>query len=359
MGSNPRSQPHELEHILELAEPKLIITSRDALPTVLDVSAGRGMSPSQVCLVDEFAIDHVMQLMLLGPLLYSATNVSLPSYGCSGSYLNFANLLIYGEDDWVTFNDEATAKATPAAMFATSGTGGLPKAAYLSHRAVISQHLSINYFVPYRVTRLMSLPMFHLFGALFTHIFPVRYGQPLYILPRFEPAQFLSAIHQYQITETYMVPAMIHVLNRSSLPVTELAGSLRYVAVAGAPIDGLSMQQFQGMLHAEAKAAQLWGMTETGIAFQTRYGEPGDGGSIGKRLAGYDVCLVGGDGNPVLSDNCPGELYLRGPGLLIGYKGRDDALDQHGWFPTGDIAFVRNGSYYIVGRTKELIKVRG
>ena len=359
MGSNPRSQPHELEHILGLAEPRLIITSREALPIVLDAGAGRGMSPSQVCLVDEFAFYHVMQLMVLGPLLYSATNISLPSYGCPGSYLDFANLLIYGEDDWVTFSDEAAAKTTPAAIFPTSGTGGLPKAAYLSHRAMISQHLSISYHVPYRVTRLMSLSMFHLFGALWTHIFPIRYGQPLYILPRFEPSQFLAAIHQYQITETYMVPAMIHVFNRSSLPIEELAGSLRYVGIAGAPIDGPSMQQFQGMLHARAQASQLWGMTETGVAFQTRYGKPGDAGSIGRLLPGYDVRLLGGDGNLVFSDDCPGEVYVRGPGLLTGYKGRDDALDRHGWFQTGDIAYVSNGQYFIVGRTKELIKVRG
>lgn len=359
MGSNPRSQPHELDHLLGLADPKLIITSRDALPTVLDVSAGRGMSASQVCLVDEFATDHIMQLMMLGPLLYSATNISLPSYGCSGSYLNFANLLIYGEDSWVTFNDEALAKATPAAMFPTSGTGGLPKAAYLSHHAVISQHLSINYAPPYKVTRLMSLPMFHLFGALWTHIFPVRYGQPLYIMRRFEPTQFLAAIHQYQVTETYMVPAMIHLLNRSSMPVAEFLGSLRYVGVAGAPIDGPSMQQFEGKLHAHAKASQLWGMTETGVAFQTRYGELGDAGSIGSLLPGYDVCIIGVDGDPVFYDNCPGSLYVRGPGLLTGYKGRNDALDRHGWFDTGDVAYVSNGLYYIVGRTKELIKVRG
>lgn len=359
MGSNPRSQPHELDHLLGLAEPKLIITSRDALPTVLDVSGGRGMSPSQVCLVDEFATDHLMQLMLLGPLLYSATNVSLLSYGGSGSYLNFANLLMYGEDDWVTFNDEAIAKATPAAMFPTSGTGGLPKAAYLSHHAVVSQHLSINYEPPYRVTRLMSLPMFHLFGALWTHIFPIRYGQPLFILRRFEPTQFLMAIDHYQISETYMVPAMIHLLNRTSLPVAALSRSLRYVGVAGAPIDGPSMQQFQGMLHSKAKASQLWGMTETGVAFQTRYGERGDFGSIGRLLPGYEVCLVGVDGKRIIGDNCPGELYVRSPAILSGYKGRDDALDRQGWFQTGDIAYVSNGLYYIVGRTKELIKVRG
>ncbi|KAL3495150.1 hypothetical protein BJX62DRAFT_196181 [Aspergillus germanicus] len=352
MGSNARSQPQELEHLLTLAEPKLIITNREALPTVLNVSTNKGMLSSQVCLLDESAPDHIAQLLGAGP----APNLS----DCGDeSYLNFTNLLGYGENDWITFNDEMIAKSTPAAMFSTSGTGGLPKAAVLSHHAIVSQHLTIQYDVPYAVTRLISLPMFHLFGALWTHIFPVRYGQPLFVLPRFEITQFVAAVFQYQISETYMVPAMIHAFNRSTLPVSDYLSSLRYVGVAGAPIDGASMQQFRELLHLDAYASQLWGMTEVGVVFQNRYGELGNAGSIGSLLPGYEVRLVGADGNLVIGDNKPGELYVRGSGLLTCYRGREDAKDSQGWFRTGDVAYVNNGLYFIVGRTKELIKVRG
>ncbi|KAB8073942.1 hypothetical protein BDV29DRAFT_131233 [Aspergillus leporis] len=359
MGSNARSQPQELEHILQLGNPKLIITSPDALPTVLNVSADRGMLPSQVFLVDESATSHLAQLFLSGPLAYAAAIAPYLPHSGDGSHLNFAHLLGYGEIDWVSFNDETIAKSTPAAMFSTSGTGGLPKAAMLSHHAIVSHHHSIHYDVPYKVSRLMSLPMFHLFGALWTHIFPIRYGQPLFILPRFDIAQYVAAVYQYQITETYMVPAMIHAFNRCAFPVTDYLPSLRYVGVAGAPIDGASMQQFQELLHVDANASQLWGMTEVGVVFQNRYGEPGHAGSIGRLVPGYEVRLVGQDGNLVLDDNKPGELYVRGSGLLIGYKGQEDAKDMQGWFRTGDVAYVNNGLYYIVGRTKELIKVRG
>ncbi|KAE8392228.1 hypothetical protein BDV23DRAFT_151845 [Aspergillus alliaceus] len=359
MGSNARSQPQELEHILELGNPKLIITSRDGLSTALKVAADRGMLPNQLCLVDESATSHLVQLLLLGPLAFAAAISPYLSNSGDGCYLNFAHLLGYGESHWLSFNDEAVAKSTPAAMFSTSGTGGLPKAAMLSHHAVVSHHLSIHYDVPYEVTRLMSLPMFHLFGALWTHIFPIRYGQPLFILSRFDIAQFVATAYQYQITETYMVPAMIHAFNHCAFPVADYLQSLRYVGVAGAPIDGASMQQFQELLHVDAQASQLWGMTEVGVVFQNRYGEPGNGGSIGRLVPGYEVRLVGQDGNLVLDDNKPGELYVRGNGLLIGYKGRDDAKDTQGWFRTGDVAYVNNGLHYIVGRTKELIKVRG
>ncbi|RAK99462.1 adenylate-forming enzyme AfeA [Aspergillus ibericus CBS 121593] len=359
MGSNARSQPQELEHILQLAEPKLIITSRDALPTVLSVSADRGILPSQVCLLDESAGDHVAQHLLASPMAYAGAGAPyLPSSG-DGSFINFAQLLAYGENDWVAFNDEHIAKSTPAAMFSTSGTGGLPKAAFMSHHAMVSHHLSIHYDVPYEVTRLMSLPMFHMFGALWTHLFPIRYGQPLFVLSRFELTQFVAAVYQYRITETYMVPAMIHTFNRSALPVADYLSSLRYVGVAGAPIDAAAMQRFGELLPLHASASQLWGMTEVGVVFQNRYGEQANAGSIGRLLAGYEVRLVGQDGNLILGENRPGELYVRGGGLLSGYKGRSDAKDEQGWFRTGDVAYVSGGVYYIYGRTKELIKVRG
>ncbi|KAE8148971.1 hypothetical protein BDV25DRAFT_157237 [Aspergillus avenaceus] len=359
MGSNSRSQPQELEHILQLAKPKLIITCREALTQVLNASASRGMLASQVCLVDESAPAHVAQLLLSGPLAYATAIAPYLPHGGDGYLLNFAHLLGYGESDWISFNNEVIAKSTPAAMFSTSGTGGLPKAAVLSHHAMISHHLSIYYDVPYEVSRLMSLPMFHLFGALWTHIFPIRYGQPLFILPRFDIAQYMMAVYQYQITEAYMVPAMIHSFNRCALPVADYFSSLRYVGVAGAPIDGPSLQHFGSLLNADAQASQIWGMTEVGVVFQNRYGDPGNAGSIGRLVPGYEVRLLGQDGNAVLDQNKPGELYVRGSGLLLGYKGRDDAKDEQGWFRTGDVAYVNNGLYYIVGRTKELIKVRG
>ncbi|OJJ81419.1 adenylate-forming enzyme AfeA [Aspergillus glaucus CBS 516.65] len=357
MGSNPRSQPAELEHLLELSEPKLIITSPDALGSVLRASTGRGMLPSQVCLLDTSAPQYVTQLLQSGSLAYpGAIESLLPE---QGYHRNFAHLLGYGENDWVTFNDEAIAKSTPAALYSTSGTGGLPKAAILSHHAIVSQHLAIAYDVPYNATRLLSLPFFHLFGSLWAHIFTVRYGQPLFVLPRFELTQFVAAVHQYQITETYMVPAMIHVFNQSALPLSHLLSSLRYVGVAGAPIDAASMQLFQSQLHPYATAGQLWGMTEAGVVFQCRYGDRVDHGSIGPSLPGYEVRLVSADGYIVTEDGQDGELFIRGAGVLTCYKGRDDAKDANGWFRTGDVASIQNGRFYIKGRTKELIKVRG
>ncbi|KAL1968640.1 hypothetical protein VTN77DRAFT_1466 [Rasamsonia byssochlamydoides] len=357
MGTNPRSQPHELEHLLQLAEPKWIITSPDGLPMLREVGTTlKGLS-SQICILDAYAIARLSQFLLsTQSTTYGSTDQTEEQTGV----LNFASLLDHGESDWIRFDDKATAETTPAAMFTTSGTGGLPKAAILSHHAMVTHHLSIQYPVPYDVTRLMSLPMFHLFGALWSHIFPVRYGQPLYVLPRFEIDQYVRTIYLYRITETYMVPAMVQALNRcSSLALSEYLISLRYIGVAGAALDAVSAKRFQDKLHPDAQISQLWGMTEVGVAFQIRYGERDDTASIGRLTPNYEIKLLDSNGGIVTADNQPGELYVRGPGTLIGYRGMPPAKDEDGWFRTGDIMCVRQGKFYIVGRAKELIKVRG
>ncbi|PGH06318.1 hypothetical protein AJ79_06561 [Helicocarpus griseus UAMH5409] len=357
MGTNPRCQTYELQHLLQQVQPKVIVTSPDGLATVQKAVITKA---SQVCVLDDFSVVKLSKLLVSRPTTPAESITQNNKF--EGDVVKFSSLLDHGECDWVRFDNQYLAESTPAAMFTTSGTGGLPKAAILSHHAIVMHHLSIHYEVPYDVTRLMSLPMFHLFGALWTHIFPIRYGQPLYVLPRFDLEQFVQCVYIYRITETYMVPAMVQALNRySSLSLNEFLTSLRYVGVAGESIDGASIERFQAKLHAEAQMSQLWGMTEIGVGLQTRYGVHNDPASIGRLLPNSEVKLVDNDGNTITHDDKVGELHIRGPGTLIGYKGMtsETAKDEDGWFRTGDIMCTRNGNFYIVGRAKELIKVNG
>jgi acyl-CoA synthetase (AMP-forming)/AMP-acid ligase II len=54
-----------------------------------------------------------------------------------------------------------------------------------------------------------------------------------------------------------------------------------------------------------------------------------------------------------------GEIHVRSPGLMQGYYRAPDltraAIDEQGWFNTGDLARMRDGALWIVGRSKELI----
>lgn len=60
---------------------------------------------------------------------------------------SWKQLLEFGEEDWVRFNNLKTAQETTAARLFSSGTTGLPKAVTITHYNLIGQHeltLGIN-----------------------------------------------------------------------------------------------------------------------------------------------------------------------------------------------------------------------
>ena len=271
---------------------------------------------------------------------------------------SLCDLLEHGESDWIRFQDEDFAKNAPAAIYSTSGTSGLPKAAILSHYSLVCHHLSAAPNPPYQIRRLLTLPFFHIFAAIFTHILPVRHGQSLYILPRFHLDQYVDCIEQFEITDTLMAPPMVHALNRSSRSIRSLLQTIRYIGVGGAPIDAAAMQELQDTLHPAATLSQVWGATEIGAATLHHYPEQGNLGSIGRPLPGFEMRLLNTLGEIIQEDYVSGELQVRYPGTMTGYKDQIP-FEPGSWYSTGDIMSRIDGRYVVVGRSKELIKVNG
>jgi long-subunit acyl-CoA synthetase (AMP-forming) len=90
------------------------------------------------------------------------------------------------------------------------------------------------------------------------------------------------------------------------------------------------------------------------------------GGSIGRLLPNLEARLMldgkGGDSNDA-EEGQPGELWVRGPSIMKGYRNNavatEDSITRDGWFKTGDIAIRDAEGYFaIVDRRKELIKYK-
>ncbi|RAL10593.1 acetyl-CoA synthetase-like protein [Aspergillus homomorphus CBS 101889] len=358
IGAGPDSPAHELDNVVQAGEPKLILTSSATLQRVLEVATGRSIPANQICVISEETILSFLQSP--DTLTIPTTTTETPT-----ELIPLTTLLTHGTSPWTTLTAEE-ADATPASMFCTSGTSGLPKAAILSHRNMITHHSSSHYAPSYAATRrLIAIPVHHLYGAVWTHIFPIRYGSPVYLLPRFEIHAFLQATHRYQITNTYLVPAMVHILNQAPahLDLPHHLASVRYMLVSAAPIDVPALETLQASLpHPEALVTQNWGMTETGLVFLSPYTDKThDKASIGRvRGEGVEVQLVeSSSGSIIAEDDRAGEMWIRGPGIFMEYKRMPSDKEPGGWFRTGDMVFRRRGLYYLVGRVKEIIKVRG
>jgi len=115
-----------------------------------------------------------------------------------------------------------------------------------------------------------------------------------------------------------------------------------------------------------APLLELWGMTELGGAGTSNCSYmPNVHGSIGFALPGAEARVAAlGDPGITMPDGEPGELMIRGPLVMLGYYGNDQAtraaIEPDGWMHTGDIATRDDeGHYFIVDRRKDLIITGG
>ncbi len=82
----------------------------------------------------------------------------------------------------------------------------------------------------------------------------------------------------------------------------------------------------------------------------------------GPPLPGHELEARDEDGRP-LAERRVGRLFARGPSLMQGYLGDEDAtrtvLSDDGWLDTGDLGYLLDGEVVVTGRAKDLVIVNG
>jgi malonyl-CoA/methylmalonyl-CoA synthetase len=104
-------------------------------------------------------------------------------------------------------------------------------------------------------------------------------------------------------------------------------------------------------------------MTEIGMALSNPYRGERRPGAVGIPLPGVEVRLRAESGATVTSEDEPGEIQVRGPGVFRAYWNRPAESAESfedGWFKTGDMAVLERGYYRIMGRLSvDIIKSGG
>jgi long-chain acyl-CoA synthetase len=247
----------------------------------------------------------------------------------------------------------------------TSGTTGHPKGAMQSHRAVFLNTAAV-FAVQTRTDRdvmLSALPLPHVYGnVVMNGTFMV--GGTLVMMERFDAALALAEIQRHRATVFDGVPTMYAMmLADPALPGTDLS-SLRMCAVGGQTMPVAKMQEWEGV--SGAPLLELWGMTELGgVGTSNCSYMPNVHGSIGFALPGVEARVAAlADPGVTVPDGEPGELMVRGPMVMLGYYGNEqatkDAIEPDGWLHTGDMATRDDeGHFFIVDRRKDLIITGG
>ena len=257
----------------------------------------------------------------------------------------------------------------------SSGTTGIAKGVKLSHSNLVANVLQCNPVLDVeRDDRVLALlPFFHIYGMTVLLNIALRKRARLVTMPKFDLVEFLRIIQEYKCTYLFIAPPIAVALAKHPLVDSYDLSSVRAILSGAAPFD-------TALAHAVAvrlgtRVRQGYGMTEMSPVSHVIPPERHDIplGSVGVPIANIECKIVDvvtgeeveppdADRNHGMSE--PGELLVRGPNVMLGYLGRDDAtretLDADGFLHTGDIATIdSHGVFWIVDRLKELIKYKG
>lgn len=248
----------------------------------------------------------------------------------------------------------------------SSGTTGLAKGVKLSHTNLVANVVQCRPVLDVeREDRVLALlPFFHIYGMTVLLNIALKKRARLVTMPKFDLPEFLRIIQDTACTYLFIAPPIAVALAKHPLVDQYDLSSVRALLSGAAPLDTALANAVAARL--KTRVRQGYGMTEMSPVSHVIPPERDDIplGSIGVPVANVECRIVDVETGTDVAAGESGELLVRGPNIMLGYLGRDDAtrdtLDADGFLHTGDIARVDDdGVFWIVDRLKELIKYKG
>jgi len=323
MPLNYRLAAAELRHVLEDAQPQLLVHDADhaAMAETLGLGSGEGGCR---CVLQERLMDSASPHYSALPLVQADAPV----------------LLVY-----------------------TSGTTGKPKGAVHTQAGLLANAQASDFAHGYRDADhvLSTLPLFHVGGLCIQTLPALLCGVTVTLHPRFEPSMWLRAVAQDKPTLSLLVPATLRaVMDHPEWQGTDLT-SLRGVMTGSSTVPLPYLQAFHDR---GIPVGQIYGTTETGpvsivLPLDQAMARPGTTGWPSPLV---QVQLRNEQGQEVPLGHV-GQVCIRAPNVMRGYWQRaqegvsathDDLLE--GWFATGDSGRQDlDGCITIVGRSKDML----
>ena len=230
-----------------------------------------------------------------------------------------------------------------AMLIYTSGTTGKSKGVALSHRALEENTramMELWRFSP--ADRLvLALPLFHVHGLCLGVAGALLTGFTLLLEERFDAARVVEAFANEGATAFMGVPTMYVRLLEYLDAHPEGAEALRKARLFTAGSAPLPAADFAAFREKTGHAIlERYGMSETLFTLSNPYEGERRPGTVGLPVPGCSVRLVDDEGRDAREGE-PGEIHVKGNGLMSGYWGREAdtaAAFRDGWFLTGDVA---------------------
>ncbi|HHK8878793.1 TPA: medium-chain fatty-acid--CoA ligase [Escherichia coli] len=250
-----------------------------------------------------------------------------------------------------------------AAVLFTSGTEGLPKDVMLTHNNILASERAYcaRLNLTWQDVFMMPAPLGHATGFLHGVTAPFLIGARSVLLDIFTPDACLALLEQQRCTcmlgATPFVYDLLNVLEKQPADLS----ALRFFLCGGTTIPKKVARECQ---QRGIKLLSVYGSTESSPHAVVNLDDPLSRfmHTDGYAAAGVEIKVVD-DARKTLPPGCEGEEASRGPNVFMGYFDEPEltarALDEEGWYYSGDLCRMDEAGYIkITGRKKDII-VRG
>ncbi|KUL85372.1 hypothetical protein ZTR_06972 [Talaromyces verruculosus] len=327
---NVSATQKDISHLLQIVKPTHIATIAPKLDDVQAALASNSMTETKVSTVLR-KVEDLPQFP--NDIIGTKAGETLPPFDLQGR----------------------SSKDVPSTICFSSGTTGKMKGVQLSHYNLIMNIIILRIAMPARVNssvrEVFFAPSGMWVGALYCG------------LPAFDLETFCKKSSELKVTDLHIVPPVALALAASPVAQKYDLASLKRIVISAAPLKK-SVQLLLKKRLPHTSICQGYGLSETtgGVIHQIEEEEHA-WGCVGKVLPGIEARLV----DPKTGSDVPsgeeGELWIRGPSVMMCYVADKAATEQtfsDGWLRTGDILRVdENQNFWVTDRLKEMIKYKG
>ncbi|MEM7359327.1 MAG: class I adenylate-forming enzyme family protein [Pseudomonadota bacterium] len=361
---NARYQPQEIAYVVENADIKVMLSSNKFIENVdllgriaealgatdTDTDGGKNLSLAQF------------------PHLNAVVSLSGDAVPGTVDRAEFDALAQEVDEDDVHLARLQIRLGSPALMLYTSGTTANPKGCMISHESMVRSSIALgNRYQLTQPDKFWSpLPMFHIAAILpLIAIFDV--GGTYLTAEHFEPGAALRMLEEEQVTVTYPCFWVImgDLVQHPDFPKRDLS-SIRLMNANFAVQPAMVAESMEAAMP-DTVYVGTFGMTETAGTVAT--GRIADTREqrftrLGEPMPGLEVKIINAETGEEAPTGEQGECLIRGYSTFLEYykspEKTAEALDDEGWFHSGDICSVdADGQLLFHGRLKDMLKVGG
>ena len=281
-------------------------------------------------------------------------------------------LMVLGQSEAVSEKQLPQINTPRRAMILyTSGTTSKPKGVVSTHANIQAQIETLveawEWQSDDRIP--LFLPLHHIHGIINVLSCALWIGATVEAFPSFNSDAILRRVEEGAYTVFMAVPtiyvkliaALESLTEEDRAPIIKGFAAMRLIVSGSAALPASVHEQWTALTG--QKLLERYGMTEIGMGLSNPFQGERRPGAVGIPLPLVEVRLKAETGELVTTENEPGEIQVKGPGVFNEYWKKPEVTAESfddGWFRTGDMAVIETGYYRIMGRLSvDIIKSGG